>query len=97
MQAVLDGVVPESDIDDKVARIMRLARRLGALAAPDGQEAVTITGESAAGDGGLVPAGNGGPVPDGKPVLDGGPLLDGGPSWTVARPRTGDRPGTGPS
>jgi beta-glucosidase len=79
VQAVLDGVVPESDIDDKVARIMRLARRLGALAAPDGQEAVTITGESAAGNGGLVPPGNGGPVPDGKSVLDGGPLIDGRP------------------
>jgi beta-glucosidase len=79
VQAVLDGVVPESDIDDKVARIMRLARRLGALAAPDGQEAATITGESATGNGGLVPAGNGGPVPDGKPVLDGGPLIDGRP------------------
>ena len=38
VQAVLDGVVPESVIDDKVARIMRLARRVGALAAPDGQE-----------------------------------------------------------
>ena len=78
VQAVLDGVVPESDIDDKVARIMRLARRLGALAAPDGQQAVTLTGESAAGNG-LVPAGNGGSVPDGKPVLDGGPLIDGRP------------------
>ena len=96
VQAVLDGVVPESDIDDKVARIMRLARRLGALAAPDGQEAVTITGESAAGDGGLVPAGNGGPVPDGKPVLDGGPLIDGRPVLDGGPPPDGgparDRP-----
>ncbi len=40
---------------------------------------MTITGESAAGNGGLVPAGNGGPVPAGKPVLDGGPLIDGRP------------------
>ena len=70
-QAVLDGVVPETDIDDKVARIMRLARRVGALVAPDGQE-------GAAGNGGPVPAGNGGPVPDSGSVLDGSP--DGGPA-----------------
>ena len=70
-QAVLDGVVPETDIDDKVTRIMRLARRVGALVAPDGQE-------GAAGNGGPVPAGNGGPVPDSGSVLDGSP--DGGPA-----------------
>jgi len=64
-------VVPETDIDDKVARIMRLARRVGALVAPDGQE-------GAAGNGGPVPAGNGGPVPDSGSVLDGSP--DGGPA-----------------
>jgi beta-glucosidase len=88
VQAVLDGVVPEADIDDKVARIIRLARRVGALAAPDGQEAVAITGDSGAGNGGPVPAahgrpvpdGNGGPVPDGGPVLDGNPAPDGGPA-----------------
>ena len=71
VQAVLDGVVPETDIDDKVTRIMRLARRVGALVAPDGQE-------GAAGNGGPVPAGNGGPVPDSGSVLDGSP--DGGPA-----------------
>src|SRR5215469_13736352 len=38
-QAVLDGTVPESDIDDKLVRILRLARRVGALAAPDGEPA----------------------------------------------------------
>jgi beta-glucosidase len=43
VQAVLDGLVPEADIDDKVLRILRLAGRVGALAgadrhpAPDGQ------------------------------------------------------------
>ena len=66
VQAVLDGVVPETDIDDKVTRIMRLARRVGALVAPDGQE-------GAAGNGGPVPAGNGGPVPDSGSVPDGSP------------------------
>ncbi len=65
VQAVLDGVVPEADIDDKVARIMRLARRVGALAAPDGPEAADP-----------VPAGNGGPVLDSSPVPDGGPAGD---------------------
>ncbi|HEY6279019.1 MAG TPA: glycoside hydrolase family 3 C-terminal domain-containing protein [Streptosporangiaceae bacterium] len=39
VQAVLDGVVPEANIDDKVIRIMGLARRVGALAATDGQPA----------------------------------------------------------
>ncbi len=39
VRSVLDGVIPESVIDDKVIRIMRLARQVGALAAPDGQEA----------------------------------------------------------
>jgi beta-glucosidase len=80
VQAVLDGVVPETDIDDKVARIMRLARRVGALAAPDGQEGVAIAAEPVAGNGGPVLAGNGGPVVDGEPVLDGSPVPDGGPA-----------------
>ena len=73
-QAVLDGVVPETDIDDKVARIMRLARRVGALVAPDGQE-------GAAGNGGPVPAGNGGSV------LDSGSVPDGSPHGGLARDR----------
>jgi beta-glucosidase len=84
VQAVLDGVVPETDIDDKVARIMRLARRVGALAAPDGLVGV-----------GPVPAGNGGPVLDGGPAPDGGPVPDGvsvldgspGPDGEPARDR----------
>ncbi|HYB85844.1 MAG TPA: glycoside hydrolase family 3 C-terminal domain-containing protein, partial [Streptosporangiaceae bacterium] len=83
VQAVRDGVVPETDIDDKVARIMRLARRLGALTAPDGPGAAAVTdppaggnGGAAAGNGGPVPAGNGGPVPDEVPVLDGAVLVD---------------------
>jgi beta-glucosidase len=67
VQAVLDGVVPEADIDDKVARIMRLADWVGALAAPGGPEAMD-------GNGGLVPSGNGGPVADGGPVTDGRPV-----------------------
>jgi beta-glucosidase len=79
VQAVLDGVIPESVIDDKVARIMRLARRVGALAAPDGREAAAVSGGPAAGNGGPVPDGNGSPVPAGRPVLDAGPVLDGGP------------------
>jgi beta-glucosidase len=64
--AVRDGIVPEADIDDKLARILRLARWVGALAAPDGQQA---------------PAGHGDPasavdvphVPDGASAADGGP------------------------
>jgi beta-glucosidase len=76
VQAVRDGVVPETDIDDKVARIMGLARRLGALAAPDGQEAAASTGSPAAGNGGPVPAGNGGAVPDGGSAADGAVLVD---------------------
>ncbi|HEV3289568.1 MAG TPA: glycoside hydrolase family 3 N-terminal domain-containing protein, partial [Streptosporangiaceae bacterium] len=39
VQAVLDGVVPEADIDDKVIRILRLADRVGALAGAHGQPA----------------------------------------------------------
>jgi beta-glucosidase len=72
VRAVLDGVVPESVIDDKVARILRLARWAGALTAPGAQDAPPITG---------VPAGNGGPAPDGNrgPVLGGGPVPDGEP------------------
>jgi beta-glucosidase len=66
VRAVQDGIVPEADIDDKLARILRLARRAGALAAPDGQQA---------------PAGHGGPagttgtprVPDGATAAGGGP------------------------
>jgi beta-glucosidase len=79
VHAVLDGVVPETDIDDKVARIMRLARRVGALTAPDGQEEVATT-EPADGNGAPVPAGNGGPVLDGEPILDGSPVPDGAPA-----------------
>ena len=91
VQAVLDGVIPESVIDDKVARIIRLARWAGALAAPDGQGA----GGPAAGNGGPAPGGgsvpDGGSVPGGGsllaaglapadgPVLDGGPVPDGDP------------------
>ena len=33
-----DGRGPPKVIDDKVLRLLRLARRVGALAAPDGQE-----------------------------------------------------------
>jgi beta-glucosidase len=80
VRAVRDGVVPETDIDDKVARIVRLARRLGALAAPDGQEAAATAGTPATGNGGPVPAGNGGAVPGGVPVLDGAAVPDGGPA-----------------
>ena len=34
VQAVLDGLVPEALIDDKLTRILRLAHRVGALATP---------------------------------------------------------------
>jgi beta-glucosidase len=60
-QAVLDGIVPESAVDDKLLRILRLARRFGALAAPDG---------GPASDGGPAIYG-GGPAPDGGPAMDG--------------------------
>ena len=62
VQAVLDGVVPESVIDDKVARILRLARWAGALTAPGAQDAPPVTG-GPAGNGGPAPDGNRGPVP----------------------------------
>ena len=79
VQAVLDGVVPESVIDDKVARILRLARWAGALTAPGAHEALPVTG-GPAGDGGPAPDGNGGPVLDGAPVPGGGgSVLDGAP------------------
>ena len=70
-RAVLDGAVPESDIDDKLARILRLAGRVGALAAPDGKpDPVAGPGPGqdpgTAPDGGsargLLPSGNGGPA-----------------------------------
>ena len=57
-RAVLDGAVPESDIDDKLARILRLARRVGALAPPDGEPA---------------PAPGPMPGQDLRPALDGTP------------------------
>jgi beta-glucosidase len=37
VQAVRDGLVPEAHIDNKLARILRLARLVGALGSPDGQ------------------------------------------------------------
>ena len=90
VQAVLDGVVPESVIDDKVARILRLARWAGALTAPGAQDAPPVTGG---------PAGNGGPAPDENrgPVLDGGPVPDGGPvSGSGPVPDGGPVPGGAP-
>jgi len=57
-RAVLDGTVPEGDIDDKLARILRLARRVGALAAPGGE---------------LAPAPDGGPGQAPRPAPDGAP------------------------
>src|SRR5215468_2070667 len=61
-RAVLDGAVPESDIDDKLARILRLARRVGALAQDPG---TAVDGAPARG---LRPSGNGGPA-GGRAVL----------------------------
>jgi beta-glucosidase len=61
-RAVLDGAVPESDIDDKLARILRLARRVGALAADPG---TAVDGAPARGP---RPSGNGGPA-GGRAVL----------------------------
>ncbi|HUL25625.1 MAG TPA: glycoside hydrolase family 3 C-terminal domain-containing protein [Streptosporangiaceae bacterium] len=58
VQAVLDGVVPEAVIDDKIARIIGLGRRVGALAAPDGQHAAAAPAGRAADDDGN-PAGDG--------------------------------------
>jgi len=55
-RAVLDGTVPETDIDDKVTRILRLGRRVGALATPDGEPAPTAGRMP-----GLRPSPNGGP------------------------------------
>ena len=99
VRAVLDGVIPESVIDDKVIRIMRLARQVGALAAPDGQEATAVAGGPAAGNGGPVPDGNGSPVPDGggspvpdsRPALDGSPVIGGNPVIGGSPAPDGDR------
>jgi len=51
VQAVQDGLVPEANIDDKVLRILRLARRVGALAAPDGAAAGGVAADGVAADG----------------------------------------------
>jgi beta-glucosidase len=64
-RAVLDGTVPESDIDDKVTRILRLARRVGALAPPDGEPA-PAPGRMP----GLTPSANGGPDGDRAVLAD---------------------------
>jgi beta-glucosidase len=71
VRAVRDGIVPEVDIDDKLARILRLARRVGALAAPDVQQA---------------PAGHGGPAGavDVAHILYGVSAADGGPARSRA-------------
>src|SRR5262249_27510813 len=88
VQAVLDGVVPESVIDDKVARILRLARWAGALTAPGAHEALPVTG-GPAGDGGPAPDGNGGAGPGGAPGPPRGPVPPGapGPAGGPAPPR----------
>jgi beta-glucosidase len=69
-RAVLDGTVPESDIDDKVARILRLARRVGALALPDGEPA-PVPGPTPGQD--LRPALDGTPAESLVPSPNGGP------------------------
>ena len=43
VQAVMDGLVPEALIDDKLTRILRLGRRVGALATQDGASAPSGT------------------------------------------------------
>jgi beta-glucosidase len=70
-RAVLDGTVPESDIDDKLARILRLARRVGALAAPDGKPGPAP---------GPVPGQDPGPALDGAPARGLLPSANGGPA-----------------
>jgi beta-glucosidase len=66
-RAVLDGAVPESDIDDKLARILRLARRVGALAAPDGKPDPVPAPAP-----GPLPSPNGGPAGDRAVLADAG-------------------------
>ncbi|HXZ76478.1 MAG TPA: glycoside hydrolase family 3 N-terminal domain-containing protein, partial [Streptosporangiaceae bacterium] len=69
VQAVLEGVVPEAVIDDKVARIIGLGRRVGALTAPDGQQAAGVpAGRATGGDGNLA----------GEPPGAGAALIDAG-------------------
>ena len=92
VQAVLDGVVPESVIDDKVVRILRLARWAGALTAPGAQDAPPVTGGgqpvmaarrrtgTAARSLTAAPGSRRRPVLDGGPDLGGSPVPDGGPS-----------------
>ncbi|MBD5786112.1 glycoside hydrolase family 3 protein [Cellulosimicrobium terreum] len=43
VRAVEDGLVPEAEIDDKVARILLLARRVGAVEGPAGGPARPVT------------------------------------------------------
>ena len=52
-QAVADGLVPEELLDDKVARLLRLARWAGAL---DGVPAAPADGQAAPADGQAAPA-----------------------------------------
>jgi beta-glucosidase len=60
VQAVMDGLVPEALIDDKIARILRLGRRVGALVSLDGRPALDGTA-----------ALDGRPALDGTAALDG--------------------------
>ena len=81
LRAVRDGIVPEPVIDDKVARLVRLAAQVGALAGPadhraaesgDAESGAAESGvpesgvpESVAADGGGRPAAGPGAVPAG--------------------------------
>src|SRR5262250_1153986 len=56
-EAVRAGLVPEHMVDDKVARVLYVARRVGALAEPNGDAST-----GAAADTDALPASNGGPV-----------------------------------
>jgi beta-glucosidase len=48
-EAVRAGLVPEHMIDDKVARVLYVARRVGALAGPNGEDSGTAVAGPAAG------------------------------------------------
>ena len=59
-KAVRAGLVPEHMVDDKVARVLYVARRVGALAEPNGDSSTAVAAPTADTD--ALPASNGGPV-----------------------------------
>src|SRR5215469_15320338 len=84
-EAVRAGLVPEHMIDDKVARVLYVARRVGALAEPNGDASLAVAAPAADVNAPLAPALAGGDTepsgghpssPDGpEPPVNGGPVL----------------------